>query len=168
MPRSLEVKTRIRNLSSTLKLAESLPYRSKSELHQIDSYFPVKFGRLKLRELGDSAELIFYDRAEQAGLPRISEYRRTAVSDVPGMKDVLSAAFGSPKVVKKARYVYLVDSTRIHLDEVEGLGTFMELETKCEADFELAESTNQSLLKHFQIEGADIITPSYVDLLHDK
>ena len=99
-------------------------------LLQRDTYFDVGRGRLKLREdlARGSGELIFYRRAEEPG-PRSSTYWRTPAADAGTMRDLLAAAHGIAGVVAKRRRVYLHRNVRIHLDDVEGLGSFVELES---------------------------------------
>jgi predicted adenylyl cyclase CyaB len=85
-------------------------------------------GRLKLREFGDgTAELIYYERPDKAG-PKTSKYTRAQISDVASTREVLELVLGTKAVVAKQREVFLAGTTRIHLDEVDGLGTFVELE----------------------------------------
>jgi predicted adenylyl cyclase CyaB len=81
-----------------------------------------------LREFGDAnAELIYYERSDKAG-PKTSKYTRTKISDVTSMRELLGQVLGTRGTVAKRREVFLAGRTRIHLDEVYGLGTFMELE----------------------------------------
>ena len=81
-----------------------------------------------MREFGDAnAELIYYERSDKAG-PKTSKYTRTKISDVTSMRELLGQVLGTRGAVAKRREVFLAGRTRIHLDEVDGLGTFMELE----------------------------------------
>ena len=99
-------------------------------LVQRDTYFAVADGLLKLREDLERAtgELIFYRRPESSGL-RSSSYWRAPASDPDALRSLLGAAHGVTGVVTKRRHLYLFRNVRIHLDDVEGLGTFVELES---------------------------------------
>ncbi len=108
-------------------------------MHQVDTYFAVEQGRLKLREIvhtrpaGETtatAELIRYERPDEAGA-RVSAYERTELADPTETRAQLAAEHGIRGVVEKDRELWLVDATRIHLDRVVGLGDFVELETVC-------------------------------------
>jgi len=79
----------------------------------------------------DKGELIYYERADQEG-PKHSEYHLARTHDPENLKTVLSMAFGIRGVVVKSRYLFMVGQTRIHLDDVEGLGQFIELEVVLE------------------------------------
>ncbi|MEY2653331.1 MAG: hypothetical protein RLZZ524_358, partial [Pseudomonadota bacterium] len=103
-------------------------------LLQDDTFFGCAQGRLKLRAFGPdaqgrtpTAELIFYRRADAAG-PRACHYRISACPDPDGMRTLLAEAQGQTGRVRKRRMLYLVGRTRVHLDRVEGLGDFLELE----------------------------------------
>jgi predicted adenylyl cyclase CyaB len=104
---------------------ESVSHSATPELLPI---YKVLQGRLKLREFGDgTAELIYYERPDKAG-PKTSKYTRAQISDVASTREVLELVLGTKAVVAKQREVFLAGTTRIHLDEVDGLGTFVELE----------------------------------------
>ena len=97
-------------------------------LEQRDTYFHAVNGRLKLREIaGATAELIAYDRADLSG-PKVSQYRVVPVLDPAALAHALADALGVRAVVTKRRRLVLWENVRIHLDEVEKLGRFVELE----------------------------------------
>ena len=94
----------------------------------MDTYFRTRAGRLKLRESSLSGgELIPYLRPDAGGARR-SDYRVIPVDDPPGVKALLTELLGVHRVVVKQREIFLAGNVRIHLDRVEGLGTFLELE----------------------------------------
>jgi homotetrameric cytidine deaminase len=126
--RNLEIKARDADPRRSLELALELGAEDRGEIAQRDTYFGHANGRLKLREQdpGD-AELIQYRRADEAG-PRVSDYRLVAVAEAEALRDALDAALGTLVVVKKSRRLLVWEGVRIHLDEVEGLGSFVELE----------------------------------------
>lgn len=148
------------------------PLRSIETLIQIDTYFPVPCGRLKLREIESagqlSAELIQYDRPDIAGA-RTSIYQRVDVT--PALKPVLTAALGELVTVRKRRTVAIWQSTRIHLDGVEGLGQFIELETvldDAKGHAERGQAEYDDVVKWLGLAGSEPIPGSYSDLLIEK
>jgi len=124
-------------------------------------------GRLKLREFADgTGELIFYERPDQPG-PKLSQYDRSPCPDALAVLRALSAALGVRGVVKKRRHVVLVGNTRIHLDEVEGLGSFVELEVvlRDSDSVSAGERTVADLLRALGIPVSSLISGAYLDLL---
>jgi adenylate cyclase class 2 len=135
MARNLECKARDPEPQATLHAALALGASDEGVLWQRDTYFAVDDGRLKVREQhglggggsGESAELIHYRRADTPA-QRESAYRIVAVTDPAGLTAVLGDALGVTEVVTKQRHLLLWQRVRIHLDEVEQLGAFVELE----------------------------------------
>ena len=129
MPANIEIKARAAGFPNEIKSrAENLSNKPGEIILQVDTFFNVENGRLKLRVLApDQAQLIYYTRPDQEG-PKRSDYHIAYTSDPENLKRVLELAYGIRGVVKKTRYLYLVGQTRVHLDDVEGLGQFMELE----------------------------------------
>jgi len=135
--------------------------------NQVDTYFPVPHGRLKLREINEeSATLIFYVRADRA-VARICTYQLVPVPDPVALKTALTAALGVRGVVRKRREIYFWHNVRIHLDEVAGLGTFVELEAVLAADDDegLAKERLDHLCKMLGIAPGDLLSQSNADLL---
>lgn len=135
---------------------------------QTDTYFHVPNGRLKLRQGPIENALIFYKRENKAG-PKLSEvklFQVPAESDV--LKEVLTQANGIKVIVKKRRAIYFIENVKFHIDEVEGLGSFVEIEA-IDADGSLGlEKINAQCryyLQAFQIPESDLLTHSYSDLL---
>jgi adenylate cyclase class IV len=171
---NVESKTRCPDLEAVARLASALGARYEGRLEQVDTYFRVRRGRLKLREISHhapdgqvsvSSELIRYERPDAKGA-RVSAYERTAIEDVESRKLRLEAAHGVRGCVRKQRKLWILDSTRIHLDEVEGLGRFVELET-----VSVAEPGSRERLEHDRLSSALGLDPrasiegSYIDLL---
>ena len=94
---------------------------------QTDTYFNVPNGRLKLREGNIENNLIFYERTNQAG-PRILIFNLVKVEDAEGLKEALTKSNGIKVVVKKRREIYYINNVKFHIDEVPGLGSFVEIE----------------------------------------
>lgn len=113
---------------ATLERCLALGVEDRGEIWQQDTYFYVPSGRLKLREqLPGAPHLIHYDRADQPR-QRESRYRIAAVNDADGMRHVLAQSLGIRGMVVKRRHLLLCENVRIHLDTVESLGRFIELE----------------------------------------
>jgi homotetrameric cytidine deaminase len=167
--RNLELKARDPEPGRTLELALALGAEDRGEIEQRDTYFARARGRLKLREQtpGD-AELIAYERSDGAE-PRPSDYRVVPVADPEALRAALDAALGTLVVVAKRRRLLLWDGVRIHLDDVEGLGSHLELEavaargSSLEAEREKVERLRTAL----RIDDASLVAESYSDLLLD-
>jgi adenylate cyclase, class 2 len=167
MPRNLELKASILSIESMRALARQCGAEFRGVLLQEDTYFCVRNGRLKLRECtGRPAELIFYERAEQTS-ERWSTYSTVVVPEPVALKQQLSSALGVRVVVKKKRELFLHEGTRIHLDEVEGLGTYLEFEIPVH-DEEEAASKMKFLRERFGVAEQSIFTASYSDLIIAK
>jgi predicted adenylyl cyclase CyaB len=167
MPRNVEIKARLRDLEATRRLVEAIADGPGQPVEQSDTFFRVAGARLKLRERSDDdAELIYYRRADAKG-PKASEYGTAPVRDVAALRDLLGAALGVAGRVVKRRLVYHVGRTRVHLDEVRDLGSFLELEVELAegepADVGVREA--KRLMGALQIEEEALIAEAYVDLL---
>lgn len=136
-------------------------------LTQQDTYFGARRGRLKLREEeGAEARLVSYLRPDRLG-SRESRYRIVSVDRVDELKAALSDSLGVVAVVVKRRRLFLWENVRIHLDRVDGLGDFIELEAVAPADSDLSREEGQvrSLRTRLGIEDDDLIGASYCDLV---
>jgi homotetrameric cytidine deaminase len=126
--RNLEIKARDADPHRSLELALALGAEDRGEIVQRDTYFASAGGRLKLREQAPGeAELIEYRRADEAAA-RASDYHVIEIGQAEPLRGALDAALGTVAVVDKHRRLLLWEGVRIHLDEVEGLGSFLELE----------------------------------------
>jgi len=167
MPRNVEIKARVDDLEAVRARVTTLTSAPAEHLTQTDTFFLVPNGRLKLRELGDrTAELIFYDRPDQPG-PKASTYTRCPVVDATLLRSVLTASVGVRGVVEKEREVFLHEQTRIHLDRVEGLGTFLELEVAIGDDEPLStgEAIARDILQFLDVGDDQLVAAAYIDLL---
>ena len=165
--RNLEIKARARNFEKQMEQAERLAGGSARHLEQEDTFFNVPVGRLKLRKFEDgSAELIQYSRHDSPG-PTESEYTVLRIQDAERLRQVLAKALGIRAVVRKRRAVYFVGQTRIHLDRVEGLGPFIELEVVLDSDQDIRHGTAvvEDLMLKLEIEKEDLVPAAYVDLV---
>ncbi len=167
MARNVEIKARVGDLSSLRERALALGARPAGVLAQVDRYFEIDGGRrVKLREIdGTSFELIRYDRPESDAV-RTSDYsvERFAAAD-PEL--VAWRARDATCVVAKTRDLLLLDNVRIHLDRVERLGTFLELEAVVDDahDERTCREVVDWLLAAFDIEPGALLRASYSDLL---
>ncbi len=167
MPRNIELKARIASVEALLPRAQALAGGEPELIVQDDSFFTVPHGRLKLREFGDgSAELIHYHRAD-ATQAKASDYVRVPVPDAAALREALARACGLQGRVRKRRWLLLAGRTRIHLDRVEGLGDFMELEVVLQdgqADAEGA-AIAEGLMQALGLADAERLAGAYLDLL---
>jgi predicted adenylyl cyclase CyaB len=170
MPANIEIKARARNFAYLRQRAESLSDTPVEIIPQVDTFFHTPKGRLKLRQLSPNrGQLVYYDRPDQDG-PKRSNYHIFETSNPDGLKATLSLALGVRGVVRKTRFLYLVAQTRVHLDEVEGLGQFMELEVVLrpeQSDLE-GQVIAQDLMKRLGVQEADLLEGAYMDLLEGK
>jgi len=167
MPSNLEIKGRVGDLQKTLQLAREISSSPGEILEQEDTFFSIPHGRLKLRIINSSqAELIYYERADIKG-PRTSQYCICPSTNPGQLKDLLAAALGIRGSVKKRRHLFLTGQTRIHLDEVEGLGVFLELEyvLKPGESLERAMDTVQTLRRQLKVPEENLVPVAYLDLL---
>lgn len=170
MARNIEIKAQARDFQGQIALAESLSDGRVQHLVQEDTFFRVPSGRLKLREFGDgTAELIQYVRPDTIE-PSECRYIRHATDDPASLKEVLSRSLGIRALVRKKRTVYLVGRTRIHFDEVEGLGRFIELEVVLREGEDVASGAAiaEDLMSKLGITKSELIQQAYVDLLESK
>ena len=134
---------------------------------QIDTYFNIPAGRLKLREGKIENNLIFYKRPDNPG-PKNSSFHLIKVNDPISLKTLLVAALGIKIIVTKSREIYYIDNVKFHIDEVPGLGSFVEIEAgNFKADLSQAELQKQCefYMKEFEIKNEDLIDRSYSDML---
>ena len=167
MARNAEIKAHARDLTRQTQLAAALATREPEELRQVDTFFEVPTGRLKLREFGDgSGELIQYQRPDDTGTA-VSSYERVPTRACDELKTALANALGVRAVVKKERLVHHAGRTRIHLDRVEGLGEFLELEVVLEPGESLEHGAAEAreLMQQLEIAEEDLVATAYVDLL---
>jgi predicted adenylyl cyclase CyaB len=170
MARNTEIKARVADLDAIARRVAALSTAGPTEIAQDDTFFACPNGRLKLRDFGDGrGELIFYQRADQTG-PKTSFYAITPTGSPDTLREVLMLAHGQTGRVVKQRTLYLVGRTRVHLDRVEELGTFMELEVVLRdgEPVEAGEREAHDLMQQLGIEPAQLIDRAYVDMSHPR
>jgi adenylate cyclase class IV len=164
--RNIELKARDADPDGSLEVALALGATDEGWLQQLDTYFRVQHGRLKLREQDGVAELIQYERTDEA-IERASNYRLVPIHDPDSLKEALAAALGILVAVEKSRHLLLWRNVRIHLDEVPVLGSFIELEAVAAPDSDLSgEYRNVAeLRKALGITDERILASGYSDEL---
>jgi adenylate cyclase len=169
MPRNVEIKARVTDREALAARAAALATAGPELILQDDTFFRCEQGRLKLRAFApDRGELIFYRRADRAG-PKESFFIRSPTASPGTLREALSWAHGQAGRVRKVRTLYLVGRTRVHLDEVEGLGSFLELEVVLEEGEPLEPGVAEAhaLMAQLGVNASQLVEGAYVDLLAD-
>jgi predicted adenylyl cyclase CyaB len=167
MTRNIEIKARIESVETLVPKASAIASEGPIEIEQDDTFFRCDSGRLKLRALArDKGELIFYRRADLAG-PKESFYLRSPTSAPDVLREALTLAYGAVGRVRKHRTLYLVGRTRIHLDKVENLGHFLELEAVLREGepAEAAIGEVHGLMQELGVHESQLVEGAYVDHL---
>ena len=170
MAKNIEIKARLKDLSSGLETAKTLSGKDPEIIHQEDFFFNCANGRLKLRMFSSSnGELIFYNRKNKKG-PKTSEYFISKTVDPMGLKNVLYRSHGICGVVKKTRYLFLVGRIRIHIDQVENLGSYLEFEVVLSENENDEDGKKEAyrLMEQFGVKEEDLIDSAYVDLINGR
>lgn len=168
------VNIEIKALCSDPSVIENILRNEKADFvgidHQVDTYFNVANGRLKLREGNIENALIHYNRENISG-PKKSDvllYKTTPNSE---LKKLLSQSLGVKVVVDKQRKIFFIGNIKFHIDIVEGLGSFIEIEAIDETgqgdQAKLFEQCQRYLTK-FMIKQSELVDVSYSDLLIQK
>ncbi len=162
---NIEYKTELRNPEIAPSICEALGARFIIELEQTDTYFRVPHGRLKKREApGEPTEFIQYERKDST-LPKLSHF--TIYSEEMAIERFGTQPLPIWVIVKKKRKVYMLANVRIHIDQVEGLGSFLELEALVSREFNVVkchEALNK-LIKEFRPTLGEPIATGYADLI---
>lgn len=167
MATNIEIKARVEDFEALKARAQSLSDQTLKILPQEDTFFNTPKGRLKLRiQTPHQGQLIYYERPDQDG-PKRSDYHLAETNDPENLKQTLSLALGVRGVVRKTRYLYMVGQTRIHLDDVEGLGHFMELEVVMMAGQSDAEgqAIAEDLMHMLGVREEALLEGAYMDLI---
>ena len=167
---NIEIKAKSDNHNKIRKILKSKNAEFKGIDNQIDTYFNVKSGRMKLREGNIENNLIHYQRDNKKG-PKSSTVLLYKSAPDSELKNILSKAIGIKVIIDKQREIYFIDNVKFHIDTVKNLGEFVEIEAISKTD-----SVNeQDLLKQcqfymdlFQISENDLISVSYSDLMLNK
>jgi predicted adenylyl cyclase CyaB len=167
MPTNIEIKAAVCDLQAIERRLLRLGAFGPQMLVQCDTFFNCGSGRLKMREIaGQKAELIIYARPDSVG-PKISRYIVLPVDDSKLAHEIMSLTHGCAGFVKKTRKVFFLAGARVHLDKVERLGTFVEIEVVLSDDYAQATGWNimAELLDVLQISQRDMVAEAYIDLV---
>jgi adenylate cyclase, class 2 len=163
---NVEIKAKCSDASSIRNYLLSNHAESKGVDEQTDTYFNVQYGRLKLREGNIENNLIFYQRTNQPG-PKDSHFQLVKVGDASGLKEVLTKSLGVKVVVKKKREIYFIKNVKFHIDEVQGIGSFVEIEAgNLLVDLPQVHLKDQCdfYMREFGIKQEDLMEESYSDM----
>jgi predicted adenylyl cyclase CyaB len=170
MARNVEIKATVSDFSRVTAAFAALATTEPVQVAQEDTFFHCPRGRLKLRRLSAAAgELIHYERPDEAG-PKTSRYIVVPTAEPDRLRDALAAAYGVVGVVRKRRTVRLIGRTRVHLDTVEHLGSFVELEVVLSDDepLEPAVAEARRLMTALGIGEEQLVGGAYIDLLRPR
>ncbi len=164
---NIEIKARSAEQDKIRALLRERAARFVGEDHQIDTYFRVPRGRLKLRQGTIERNLIYYQRPDQQG-PKASNVMLYKPGPDAALKEILTQVLGVLVVVDKRREIYFIDNVKFHLDHVDRLGTFVEIEA-IDDDGTIGEARLHEQCAHyldlFEIAEKDLVRVSYSDLL---
>lgn len=167
---NIEIKAYCRNADFVRKILFDLNADFRGLDEQTDTYFHTSRGRLKLREGNIENNLIYYEREELKGIKQ-SFFHLAAVSDPENLKQILQNAYGVKVVVVKKREIFYITNVKFHLDEITGLGSFVEIEaSSLGSELTAAELRQQceAYIQKFNIRAEDFIDRSYSDLILEK
>jgi adenylate cyclase class 2 len=165
---NIEIKARCADLAAAREGARRLGAAHVGLDRQVDTYFRTRVGRLKLRESCLSGgQLIPYLRPDREG-PKRSDYQVVPLSDAVGVKRIMSEILGVHRVVTKEREIFLYENVRIHLDRVDGLGDFLELEAIVDGTASAEAEARRKvarLMEELGVREDDLVALSYEGLL---
>lgn len=167
---NIEVKARYSNLNKARELLKTNNAFFKGTDYQIDTYFKVNHGRLKLREGNIENFLVYYER-EDVESPKKSNVLLFKTDLNYSLKEILKKSLGILVVVNKKREIYFIDNVKFHLDEVKNLGTFVEIEAiNKDTKFVKERLLEQCkyYMEYLKVPKENLVSKSYSDLLLGK
>ena len=167
MPQIAEIKARSSQLDEIRAYLKSNNARYKGTDHQIDTYFKIPTGRLKLRQGNVETNLIYYNRPNTKE-PKKSEVLLYKPSQANDLKAILSRVNETLCVVDKLREIYFIDNVKFHLDTVKNLGSFVEIEAIDEletVDYDVILQQCKEYMSKLNIKDEDLISVSYSDMI---
>ena len=169
MARNVEIKARMRNPDRIRSVLDRLVDSPPELLEQTDTFFSVPNGRLKLRVQPGRSELIYYERPDTPSAKR-SCYFVARIDEPDLLRAILAESIGLRGTVEKRRLLYRVGRTRVHLDEVVGLGSFLEIEVVLDEGEAVEDgiATANRLMERLGIAKDDLVASAYIDLLEEK
>ena len=166
---NFEIKSRVPDCGKIQSLLEALGARFEGIDHQIDTYYRVDDGRLKLRQGNIENTLIFYKR-ENTAKARESEIIIERLEKKSNISKLLSRALSTKVVVDKKRNIFFIENVKFHIDEILGLGKFIEIEAISENDTYSHQELKMQCQKYidlFQLKRKDFMSLSYSDLVNE-
>jgi predicted adenylyl cyclase CyaB len=164
---NIEIKARCDKPEKIRSILRSNKAKYRGKDHQVDTYFKVANGRLKLREGSIENYLIYYQRENKEG-PKQSDITLYKTSPGSSLKDILAGSLGILVVVDKQREIYFIDNVKFHIDQVKGLGSYLEIEA-IDEDGSIGKKQLLQQCKRcvrmLGIKEKDLISNSYSDLL---
>jgi predicted adenylyl cyclase CyaB len=170
LPVNIEIKSRIDDFELVRQRIEALTDSVPEIIYQRDTFYRTKSGRLKLRHFdGGSAELIYYDRSDMSGASK-STYQRVRIPQPAETHEIMKKLLDVRGVVEKTRMLYFFGQTRIHLDQVQHLGDFIELEVVLKAEQSEQEGIHIAgdICEKLDIREENFVDVAYIDLLERK
>ena len=167
---NIEIKAKSNNHDKVRQILQSRNAESKGTDHQIDTYFNVSHGRLKLREGNIEHNLIHYHREDKEG-PKQSIVTLYQPQPDSTLKTILENSIGILTTVDKTREIFFIDNVKFHIDTVKELGTFIEIEA-IDRDGSIGEETLleqcNDYMELFEISKIDLLAQSYSDMMLGK
>ncbi|MEE9436216.1 MAG: class IV adenylate cyclase [Candidatus Adiutricales bacterium] len=165
----VEIKARCADIQRARKVLEKEKAEFRGLDHQVDTYFKVGSGRLKLREGEIENALIFYNRKNKTG-PKESKVTLFKTGKDSPLKEILTKSLGVLTRVDKQREIYFIENVKFHLDILEDFGTFIEIEAIGDGLRDRQELLKQCeyYLDLFNIYEEDLVPGSYSDLYLDR
>jgi predicted adenylyl cyclase CyaB len=165
----VEMKAKVDSLKPFQQKLQELSAKHVGAFHQVDTYYDIPQGRLKLRETEgeNKAQLVYYERPDVQG-PKQTQVFIIELTKPQNMKQFLSKVLRTKTVVDKQRAIYRIKGTQVHLDTVQNLGTYVEFERPTENTPEAAQKAQEILKKLMQTLGVKpetLIKRSYSDLI---
>ena len=167
MATNVEIKASVKDWEGLRTRVATLSDTEGELIIQEDTFFHAPRGRLKLRVLSpEQGMLVYYERANVAG-PKASHYTISTTTEPDTLKSALSQALGVRGIVNKQRWLYVIGSTRVHLDQVETLGNFLELEVVLGRGQSVTEGEliAVDLMTQLGIAPQDLVVGAYIDLM---
>jgi predicted adenylyl cyclase CyaB len=167
MPTNIEIKARTQDPQTVATRAIRAGGSDEAVLLQEDVFFHVADGKLKLRIFPDGTGHLISYRRDTGKSARPSNYTIAPTTDAAALRSILANVLGETAVVRKHRRLITIGQTRLHIDEVEGLGTFVELEVVLEDGQSEADgrAIANDLMQRLGISDADLLAESYVDMM---
>lgn len=170
MPLNIEFKAKCHDPDHVRAVLRGMRATLKGVDHQTDTYFDVPSGRMKLRDGNVERNLIYY-RRDDASSPKRSDVWLAPCSEPEPLLRLLTAALGVRCVVEKRREIYFHGQTKIHIDEVPGLGNFVEVEVIADAeenDEEGMRTKCNAWMELLGVAAEDLVSTSYSDMLQSS